>query len=269
MNDTATLSDQREVTVRAYVLSERLDTRGLETGGTVVALVPLTVRAGAEGFAVLFRYGAVALFNLTAEEEAAFFDSLQTRMKEPLKAPESDEAHIVVGAREDRVDRQGNIHIQDLTPERIQIVADVLAKSVILENDENKVAQVFERIEPLAATLRRGRGGADMRQLLRHIGDVLMTEHRLVGRVEVAEKPEVLWEHPEHERFFLRLEEEYELRERDRAFNRKLEVISRTAATLLELVENKRTLRVEWYIVILILFDIMLTLYEKATQASL
>lgn len=46
------------------------------------------------------------------------------------------------------------------------------------------------------------------------------------------------------------------------ALNRKLELISRTVATLLEVVQNKRSLRVEWYIVLLILFEIVLTLYD-------
>jgi uncharacterized Rmd1/YagE family protein len=262
------MSDMREtppytILARAHVLSERLDIRGLERTGAV-AIAPLTVKAGSEGFAVLFRFGAVVLFNLTAEEEDAFFAGLAPRMKERLTVPETDEARVVVDpALDDHVDSNGDIHLKELSPVRLQVVADVLAKSVILENDENKVAGVFDRIEPLAASLRsRGGGGADLRELLRHIGDVLLTEHRLVGRVEVAEKPEVLWEHPEHERFYARLEEEYELSERDRAFNRKLEVISRTASTLLELVENKRSLRVEWYIVILIVFEIILTLYE-------
>jgi uncharacterized Rmd1/YagE family protein len=46
------------------------------------------------------------------------------------------------------------------------------------------------------------------------------------------------------------------------ALERKLDLISRTAETLLELMQHKRSLRVEWYIVILIVIEILLTLYE-------
>jgi uncharacterized Rmd1/YagE family protein len=90
---------------------------------------------------------------------------------------------------------------------------------------------------------------------------VLLIQHKMVGHVEVLEKPDVLWDHPELERFYARLRNEYELRERERALNRKLELVSRTVATLLELIQNRRSLRVEWYIVLLILFEIALTLY--------
>ncbi|MBN2255575.1 MAG: RMD1 family protein, partial [Deltaproteobacteria bacterium] len=64
------------------------------------------------------------------------------------------------------------------------------------------------------------------------------------------------------ERLYARLEDEYELRERHVALERKLELISKTAQTLLDMLQAKRTLRVEWYIVILILVEIMLTLYD-------
>ncbi len=61
---------------------------------------------------------------------------------------------------------------------------------------------------------------------------------------------------------FARLEDEYELQERRLALERKLDLISHTVETLVDLLQNKRALRVEWYIVALILFEILLTLYQ-------
>jgi len=57
-----------------------------------------------------------------------------------------------------------------------------------------------------------------------------------------------------------RLEDEFELRERHTAIERKLGLISRTSHTLLELLSN-RHMRVEWYIVVLIVLEILLSLY--------
>lgn len=85
----------------------------------------------------------------------------------------------------------------------------------------------------------------------------------MMGRVEVSEKPELLWDHPEHERLYLRLEDEYELSERHAALDRKLSLLSRTAQTVLSILQDKRTLRVEWYITILIVIEIFITLGEK------
>jgi uncharacterized Rmd1/YagE family protein len=83
----------------------------------------------------------------------------------------------------------------------------------------------------------------------------------MVGRAEIGEKPELLWEHPNLERLYALLEAEFEVRERLAVMERKLELAGRTARTLVDLINARHSLRVEWYIVALILFEILLTLY--------
>jgi uncharacterized Rmd1/YagE family protein len=58
------------------------------------------------------------------------------------------------------------------------------------------------------------------------------------------------------------LRDEFEIRERFAALHGKLALISRTAETALELMQNRRALRVEWAIVGLIVFEIVLTLVQ-------
>lgn len=155
-----------------------------------------------------------------------------------------------------RLDSSGNIVLRERTIERLQLVADVLAKNLALAHYETRIAAIFDRIEPLAATLRKkGRAGARGRELLQHIGNVLAMEHKMVGRVETGEKPELLWEHPELERLYMRLADEYELRKRDQAPDRKLDVVSRTVETVLGFVQTRSSIRVEWYIVLLIVTE--------------
>jgi uncharacterized Rmd1/YagE family protein len=101
-----------------------------------------------------------------------------------------------------------------------------------------------------------------LRELLRHIGSTLLVQHRLIGRVGIQDKPDLLWDHPELERLYLRLENEYELAERNTVLERKLALINRTAETAVELLQNRSMLRVEWYIVILIVFEVLLYGYE-------
>ena len=54
--------------------------------------------------------------------------------------------------------------------------------------------------------------------------------------------------------------------ERFDALNRKLDLITRTVETVLELLQNRRALRVEWYIVGLIVFEIVLTIGQLVYQ---
>ncbi|HJU20121.1 MAG TPA: RMD1 family protein [Stellaceae bacterium] len=248
--------------VRALLLGDRLDTRALERGNPL-GLAPLTIEIAESGVAVLFRYGAVVLFAVETDAADRFVASLAPHVSGAFPAPERDEARIRVRPGADQyVDAAGNILLPAKTTERLQLIADILAKSLVLSRYEAKIAEIFDRIEPLAATLReRGRAGARGKELLRHIGDVLLIQQKMVGRVETAETPELLWEHPELERFYLRLADEYDLRERDRALDRKLDIVARTVETLLGLVQTRSSMRVEWYIVLLIVAELLLTIY--------
>ncbi len=253
----------KRIQARAWFVGERIDVRAFEQGAAL-ALSPLTVRAGERGCAVLFRSGAVVVFDLEPAEQAAFLHHLEPFVQGAFDEPETETAEISVEPqRDERVDASGVVQLHDLALGRLQVVANVLAKSTVLAHHEENVAEVFNQIEPLAESLRGGgRRVAGGRELLRQIGEVMLTESHPVGRFEVTEKPEITWDRRDLDRLYERLVIEYELTERDHALSRKLELISRTASTVLELIHTRRALRVEWYIVILIAVEIVLIVYD-------
>ncbi len=254
--------DQERLSGRAIYFCHRLDLKALEKTSRL-AENPLFVSAGNQGAAVLFRYGVVVLFGLTAIEEVAFLKDLRNIATDPFEHYESEEIRLCLSDVAHEASDEDYFAVDAFNLHRLQVVASVLAKSVILAHYEAEVSQTFVRIEPLAISLQQGSGFMhNGKELLAHIGDVLMIQGRMVGRVEVSEKPELLWEEPQYERLYLRMADEYELVERHRALERKLELIARTAETLLDLLQNNRSHRVEWYIVILIVIEILLTIYE-------
>ena len=252
---------RKTIKARAFCLGERIDLRALETGRRM-ALAPLVVAVGDHGCAALFRYGAVVLFGLDPLEEANFIGQINPLIEEPYGQPQTEDLEIMLDQGREGVFENGALHLRHFSVDCIQVVSDALAKSVVLAHYEAGVAAAFDLIEPLAADLNKGRGSRQGNDLLRFIGNTLIIQQRMVGRVEVAEKPDLLWDHPDLERLYIRLQSEYELKERHLALERKLSLIAQTAETLLDILRNKRSLRVEWYIVILIVFEILLTLYQ-------
>src|SRR5262249_42614687 len=152
-----------------------------------LATNPFTLRVGREGTASLFRYGVAVFARLSAIEEDEVLGSLRARVHEPLGTPETDQRQgSGVSGGKEQSEPSGAVGIDAARLERLQTIANVLSKSVVLGHSEARFAGVFDRIEPLAVGLqRKGRPGAQARELLRQIGDVLLTQHRMVGRVEV------------------------------------------------------------------------------------
>jgi uncharacterized Rmd1/YagE family protein len=150
-----------------------------------------------------------------------------------------------------------------LASEKLLVVADALAKSAALAQDERQVAKVFDTVEPWARQLAEtGRSPGGRRTMIRLIGSALLVQHRVAERVAVREKPDILWDRPDLERLYARLEDEYELIERAETLARKLELIGETVTVLTDLIDTQRSLRLESIIVGLILAEIALTLFQ-------
>jgi len=256
------------IQLRAILLGLRIDTRSVDHPDTM-ALSPLTLRVGARGTAFVFRYGVAVFCDTAPDEERAVIEALRPNTVEPLAQPEIDEvAALVRPEEEDRLDPGGAILLKDGAIERLQVVADVLSKSLVLAHHEAQLATTFDRIDRLAIEIkRRGQGGRRVRELVRQIGDVLLTQHRMVGRVAAGDKPDLLWDRPDLERLYARLSDEYELPERDMAVDRKLALVGDTTRTVLELVQDQRTVRLELYIIGLIAIEILLSIYELFVRA--
>jgi uncharacterized Rmd1/YagE family protein len=250
------------VTAHALYVGDRINTVGFE--GEVLSTLPLAIRVGKAGVAVLFRYGVAVLIGLSPEDEADFLEALKPRIGGQLVRFEEEIAVVaIVSEAEDQVQAGGPIQLRDVSPERLLVIADVLAKSVVLAHDEREVAKVFEIIEPFAKELAdHGRTRRNRKGMLKLLGNALLVQHRVSGRVAVAEKPDVLWDRPDLERLYARLEDEYELKERVDALNRKLAVVAETANTLADIIDTRRSLHLELIIVVLIALEIVVTFYQ-------
>jgi uncharacterized Rmd1/YagE family protein len=259
MNETARpVAAPTRVTARALIVGERIDTVGLERPDTISAL-PLAFRVGAGGMVALFRFGVAVMVGLTPLEEEDTLARLQSRVS-GVRAKGDDETAIleISPIGDEQKSSSGPIQIKDLSPQRFLVVADALSKTVALARDEREVNQVFDVIEPFAAQLAAtGRPPFRRTSMLRLIGQALLVQHRVSGRVAVEEKPDVLWDRPDLERLYARLEDEYELKERAGVLKRKLDVIVETAHALTDIIDADRATRLEWAVIVLILAELI------------
>ncbi len=247
--------------VRAVQVARRISLRRFPSD-SALAVTPMIFPQG-DGYVVLFRYGVVVFINVPPLEQQYLIDeTLRSYLEDEITDGEEESIEVGIVAGQDERVQGGRITLRESSIPRFQILAEVLARSVILAGYEARISRSFDMVEPLAEKLASNRGPRAGGKLLETIGTSLVTEHDMVGRAVVTEKPDLLWEHFELEGLYLVLEDEFELHERDRALARKIDLVSRTAQTSLELLQAKRSLRVEWYIVILIVVEIGLTLFD-------
>ncbi|WP_369725854.1 MULTISPECIES: RMD1 family protein [unclassified Bradyrhizobium] len=252
--------------IRALMLGDRINASGLDIG-TLVSSTPAAFRIHA-GLAVIFRYGVVVLIGLLPSEEKVLIDSLKPRVTGEFSPYEEETAQAQLCSDEsaEAIQPGGPICLAKFSDDRLLLVADALAKSTSLARDERRVAAVFDVIEPFARELaEHGRTPRRRKGILQLIGNALLVQQRVAGRVAVAEKPDVLWEKPELDRLYARLEDEYELKERLDTLERKLTAVSATANALTDIIDTQRSLRLEIAVVILIVIEVAIGCFQIYT----
>ncbi len=247
--------------IRARFVGTRIEIRSRQKRDTIDA-VPEVVIDEKGRLMASYRFGVVVFSGYTEVEENGRLGTLGDRISGRFETPEVEYLDLrVVPGENERIDKDGVLLLNDLGAERLLVIASVLAKSVVLAHYEQCLAPILDRVEVLGENLQKGHSGAERTQLLQEIGQSLLIQTRTVGRVEIAEKPDLVWDNPDFDQLYVRLAAEYELRERDLALTRKLDLVAKTSELYLDLIHNRQSLRVEWYIVILILFEIALSLY--------
>ncbi len=256
------LKNRLDVKARALLLGDRLDLKAFKIADCL-ATTPLTLEVDADGgVAVLFRYGVVVLFGVKSLDEVGFIEKLKPLLTNAYVTPEIEELDIHCGKPSLGV-QSGAVSLDEISLEKVQVIADALSKNLVLSLYEKKVGSEFDKIEPLAQELAtHGKVSADSKMLLSKIGHMLLIEHRMVGRAEIGDKPEILWDFPHLGGLYASLEDEFELQERQAALDRKLDLISDTAQTLADVWDNKQLHKLEWYVIGLILFEIIISLFE-------
>jgi uncharacterized Rmd1/YagE family protein len=127
---------------------------------------------------------------------------------------ESEELDIRIDPARPEGLQEGTLVVQSGSLERLLLTAEALSKSLLLSHYETRLGRNFDHIEELALELERTGGiRGNTRGHLKHIGAMLI-ESRMVGRPQIGDKAELLWDHPELEGLNALLEDEFEIHER-------------------------------------------------------
>lgn len=248
-----------DLVAHARLLAGRIDTKAL---AAFVADQPAPAWAERAGQTFVFRYGVVVSITNAQGSTQAIDAALTAWLRDAEQCIEVDSAEIRITRQgSDRIGEHGQILLADGCEARLTLVAIVLARSVVLSRDEELVSQAFDHIAPLVERLRQtGRTRFPIRHAMRLVGDVLAARHRVMAAVKADERPEVLWDNPELDRLYTRLEADYELAERAEVLERKFVALGDFAEVLLDIVQDKRAFRLELAIIALIAFEIVLAL---------
>jgi required for meiotic nuclear division protein 1 len=213
---------------------------------------------------LVFSFGSIVFINhSTPNEITAFLNYLH-----------SFEPDIDVKSA-DRYSDDYNLHIKEtesieLTDEYVvvpeyesyypELISTVLAKSVALEKTEEQLGHINDKLETMIDRLEKGKLRIGNKELARTTAKIIRHEYNTLAYIMILDKPDITWTSSTAGEFYDRMLEFFELNDRYKILKSKTEILYNIMDGFSTISHSIRGLFVEWIIVILILFEIVLSL---------
>jgi uncharacterized Rmd1/YagE family protein len=214
-------------------------------------------------FVVVHDFGAVVFFAWPKEEQEAFLTQLLATLPNEPHPPLRDDYLLEV--RDDVDPKVGfdRTIVPALTPATAEIVSLVLAQSVSMDYYEEDVRAAYMRVDQFASQLAaRGKITLSEKQLNAFVGNVLVTRNQIAMTLSLLDAPDVTWEREDFDRFYRALRNAFEIEDRYRTIQHKIELIQENLDIVVDLAQHRRSRALEWTVIVLIAFEICLAIVE-------
>lgn len=226
----------------------------------VLQLMPL--KGGGESCFHIFEYGVVVVWGVSHEEARGFIQKeLKDFSENPLDFEEEDSYEYSYGSHP-RINRMG-IVLPNTDPLTKLAVSHALAQSVKLAIFEQTIKETIDRTQKIPHDLAStGRQSLSQRELRKRMGQLYITRSSINLHFDLLDEPDFFWDHEFLEPLYAQASKYLDIQDRIEILNQKLVVVGELFQMLNEELKHRHSSRLEWIIIILIAFEIVLTLYH-------
>ena len=222
----------------------------------------LWFRPASGGVVFIYPFGAVVFLDVAPEVRVAELQRLATARPRLTQAQVLNEELTVREAPDARLDIDEGVLVADsLSFERASVVALTVAQSAAMDYYERIVDQMFVEADRLASELEKaGTMPMRTRHLLKFIGATVGTRAEVLSVLHLLDMPDAAWDDPGVERIYHKLRSDFDLVDRHQSLELKLHSVQDTLQVITDVARDRRLLLLEAAIVLLIVFEIMLSL---------
>jgi uncharacterized Rmd1/YagE family protein len=225
----------------------------------------LSFQAPAGGSVFMYPSGAVVFFDLGQAGRETELLRLRRALPTLTSATMTEEFSVreAPGAKPDIQD--GCLVLDALTFERASVAALTLSQSVAMEYYDRIVDEMFIKTDKIVDKLERT-GTISIfrtRGLHRFIGQAIGIRSEVMSVLHLLDKPDAAWDDPGAERIYEQLRSEFDLVDRQQSLEFKLRSVQEALELVTDVARDRRLVLLEGSIVLLIVFEIALSLYDR------
>jgi len=215
--------------------------------------------------AVLFDFGAAVFIGIDTAQRDTFIKDILDRVGPEPHAPLTEEYLLEVGSGGPSHVKFDRVVMHEPTLPALKLVSLLLAQSVAMDYYNEDVQEIQRRSDDITFSMRTaGRLPGRVGDLVRFIGTCMETKNDIIATLALFDKPDATWEDAELDRLYNALRAELELDDRFRALESKLRMIQENLVLLVDLSQHRSTWRLEMTVVVLIMFEVLISLWQLA-----
>lgn len=211
----------------------------------------------------IYHFGAIVFVNFESKEIDQFVEYIKS-ISGSIKSINKDIRYDCVEDYEIVCDNlvEYNLgfeicNIQKIEEYNLDMTALVIAKSVALETIENRVSVVFDEVETIINSFREGKININSRKSAAIIGNVLAFKHTVISYIMLLDKPDITWQNASAEKFFNDLADLFELDDRYKVLNAKIQSLLDATEIFSDFSHTKASTIMEIIVILLILIEVI------------
>lgn len=255
-------------TVRAEYFEGQVDLkkfRATHPHHRVMFSDPLILEIEGGSYVVITKFGAVIFWNCREDvqkEVLAEIAALPNAGERNERV--GDTVEVIIGAPQDKV-TFSRIAVRELSVGKLKLISLALGQSVALEHFEQDVLIAMNQLRPVVRDLKgKGRMHMSENEVLQLVGFALDVRSNVLANLTLFDDPPETWESEALAHLDSVLYDHFDLEERLAAINKKVDFISDLNETLMALLSHRKSVRLEWIIIVLILIELILFIAQLA-----
>ena len=210
---------------------------------------------------ILFKYGVFICWDIEFENIKFFLDFIKDLQINSFKKSIVEEFNYTF---EDEFKiNLDTIYLNDSSTTSKIAISQALAQNVKLQQFEEEVQTTIENNSHIPLQLSTtGKIKLTKKEISKKIGELFLVKTKINLHYDLLDTPEFFWEYPQYENQYEKTIKYLDIKSRVEVLNKKVEIIQELLHVLGDEQKHKYSSFLEWIIIILIAFEIIINLKD-------
>lgn len=212
-----------------------------------------------------YSFGVLVFVDVNPQERNAEIDALARHLKVDMSERVVTEEFTVIEKHDEKSRAEFSCtYIDSVTPERLAVLALIVAQSAAMEYYEGVVGEYKSRVLEVAhAVSATGSVRMTPKKLNKFVGQALAMRHEVLGVLHMLDKPDIIWDDDVMDKLYDDIRAAFDLPDRFQALEYKLQAIQDSLVLLVETVRDSRLYNADVLIILLIITEVVFALLER------